>query len=80
MLARRGVVVLYLDEEVEVIAARRPDFQADLGEINRLRNEYRTFFSAAARVIPVYPIRLSQLAPGYVLRFLQAGRSPHKHV
>lgn len=80
MLARRGVVVFYLDEEVDVIAARRPDFQSDLGEINRLRREYRQFFSAAARVIPVYPIRLSQLAPGYILRFLEVGRSPHESV
>lgn len=78
MLAARGFVVVHLEEGGDLLAQRRTEFESDLDEIRRLRDEYRTFFDAARRVIPVFPLQLSQLAPGYLLRYFEYQGSKQK--
>lgn len=68
-LAARGFVVFHLDEDVEIAKLQSADGSYDYRQAAMLQREYRLFFKAASRVIPVYALRLSQLAPEYLLRY-----------
>jgi endonuclease III len=71
LLADRAFVVFHLEEEPEVLAARRPD--TDIGVLRTLIQGYREFFaSELGKIMPVYYLRPSQIAPGYLVRMFRS--------
>jgi hypothetical protein len=67
MLAARRFVAFHLEEAEELLAVRREE-SADVRR--SLILEYREFFARAREILPVYSLRPSQLAPGFLVNFL----------
>lgn len=68
LLATRGFVAFHLEEDMDLLAERRPSAE-DGSNRSALLKEYRAFFEKVRDVLPVYSVRPSQLAPGYMLHW-----------
>lgn len=71
LLADRAFFAFHLEETPEILAVRRPGTEIEV--LRKLTQGYRNFFAGElGKIIPVYYLRSSQLAPGYIVRMFRS--------